>query len=193
MTEKQGLPICSFPSREEWAKWLEEQHAVSKGVWLKIAKKGAEPGTVSYAEALEVAICYGWIDGQKAKFDDQFWLQRFTPRSARSKWSRVNRDKATELIEKGAMKPAGQREVDRAKADGRWDAAYEAQSRAAVPGDLEQEFSRNPAAREFFETLDGTNRYAILFRIQDAKRPETRAKRIAKFVDMLNNHEKIYP
>ena len=140
-----------------------------------------------------MALCHGWIDGQKGKFDDDYWLQRFTPRRTRSKWSKVNRDKATKLIESGEMKPAGLREVERAKADGRWDAAYEAQSEATVPEDLRRELEKNEAAQEFFATLDSTNRYAILYRIQDAKKPETRARRIEKYVTMMNERRKLYP
>jgi len=140
-----------------------------------------------------VALCYGWIDGQRARFDERFFLQRFTPRKPRSKWSRVNREKVTKLIETGAMKPSGLREVELAKADGRWDTAYEPQSTATVPDDLLRELEKNDAARTFFPTLDSRNRYAILYQIQDAKRPETRARRIAKYVAMLAERKKLYP
>ena len=193
MSTKTDLPIIPFASREAWKEWLEEQHATSNGLWLKIAKKGSGVDTVSYAEALEVALCYGWIDGQKASFDEDYWLQRFTPRRPRSKWSKVNRQKATDLIERGEMKPAGLREVERAKADGRWDSAYDAQSAATVPDDLRRELEKNDKAREFFSTLDSRNRYAILYQIQDAKRPETRTRRIAKYVAMLAEQKKPYP
>ena len=162
-------------------------------MWLKIAKKGSGIETVTFPEALDVALCYGWIDGQRARFDERFFLQRFTPRKPRSKWSRVNREKVTKLIETGEMKPSGLREVDRAKADGRWDAAYEPQSTATVPDDLLRELEKNDAARTFFSTLDSRNRYAILYQIQDAKRPETRAWRIAKYVAMLAERKKLYP
>ena len=193
MSAKQDLPVIPFVSRDAWEAWLAEQHATSSGLWLKIAKRDSGIDTVSYAEALEVALCYGWIDGQKNKLDGDYWLQRFTSRKPRSKWSKVNCGKATELIEKGWMKPAGLREVEQAKADGRWDAAYEAQSTATVPDDLRRELERNDAAREFFSTLDSRNRYAILYRIQDAGKPETRARRIATYVAMLNERKKIYP
>jgi uncharacterized protein YdeI (YjbR/CyaY-like superfamily) len=193
MTERQGQPVIAFDSQAAFAAWLAEHHEASSGLWVKIAKKGSGHASVSYAEALEVALCYGWIDGQKAGVDDEHWLQRFTPRTARSKWSRVNRDKAQELIERGAMKPAGLREVQAAKADGRWEAAYAGQRAATVPDDLQRELDANPRARAFFATLDSANRYAILYRIQDAKRPETRARRIAKFVAMLEAHEKVHP
>jgi uncharacterized protein YdeI (YjbR/CyaY-like superfamily) len=193
MTTAADLPIIPFASREAWAAWLEEQHATSGGLWLKFAKKGSGLDTVTYAEAVEVALCYGWIDGQVRKLDEDHYLQRFTPRRARSRWSKINRQKATELIERGEMKPAGLREVERAKADGRWDAAYDAPSTATVPEDLRRELEKNEPAREFFETLDGRNRYAILYQIQDARRPETRARRIEKYVAMLGEGKKIYP
>jgi uncharacterized protein YdeI (YjbR/CyaY-like superfamily) len=182
-----------FASRDAWAAWLAAEHEQSDGVWVKIAKKAAGVDSVSYAEAVEVALCYGWIDGQKHSFDDDHWLQRFTPRTARSKWSKINREKATELIDCGAMRPAGLRAVERAKADGRWEAAYEAQSAATVPDDLRQALAAEPAARSFFATLDSRNRYAILYRVEDAKKPETRARRIEKYVAMLAAGEKIYP
>ncbi len=193
MTVKPELPIIPFASREAWEAWLEEQHAVSQGVWLKIAKKGSGIESVTFAEALDVVLCYGWIDSQADKFDGDYWLQRFTPRKPRSKWSQVNREKVTKLTEAGRMKPAGLREVERAKADGRWDAAYEPQSAATVPDDLRLELEKNEGAREFFEALNSTNRYAILYRIQDAKKPETRARRIAKYVEMLAERKKLYP
>jgi uncharacterized protein YdeI (YjbR/CyaY-like superfamily) len=186
------LPVVSFASQQAWRTWLDKNYSASSGVWLKIAKKGSGVTTVSYAEALEIALCYGWIDGQKGRFDERYFLQRFTPRRPRSKWSKINCAKVTELIEKGAMEPAGLREVERAKADGRWAAAYASQSSATVPDDLQQELDKNKKAREFFATLSSVNRYAILYRIQDAKRPETRARRIAKFVEMLTKHEAIH-
>ena len=181
-----------FASRDAWAAWLAAEHEQSDGVWLQIAKKASGIDSVSYAEALEVALCYGWIDGQKRSFDDDHWLQRFTPRRARSKWSKINREKATELIDCGAMRPAGLRAVERAKADGRWEAAYEAQSAATVPDDLRQALAAEPAARSFFATLDSRNRYAILYRVEDAKKPETRARRLEQFVAMLERGETLY-
>jgi len=175
MTAKSDLPIISFASRDAWGTWLAKHHATSNGLWLKIAKKGSGLETVSFAEALDVALSYGWIDSQADSFDERYWLLRFTPRRPRSKWSKRNRQKATELIEEGEMKPAGLREVEEAKADGRWDAAYDAQSTATVPDDLRRELEKYDKAREFFATLDSRNRYAILYQIQDAKKPETRA------------------
>ncbi|QIN83980.1 hypothetical protein GBA63_15995 [Rubrobacter tropicus] len=193
MAAKPELPIIPFASREAWETWLDGQHAVSEGLWLKIARKGSGIETVTFAEALDVALCYGWIDSQRSGFDGQYFLQRFTPRKPRSKWSKVNRGKVAKLIEAGRMKPAGLREVERARADGRWDAAYEPQSTMTVPDDLRLELEKSEEAREFFETLNSANRYAILHRIQDAKKPETRARRIAKFVAMLAERKKLYP
>ena len=193
MTSQPDLPILPFASRASWAAWLAENHETSNGVWLKIAKKGSGIETVSYAEALDAALCHGWIDGQKGRFDDCYWLQRFTPRRPRSKWSKVNREKATRLISDGEMQPAGLREVERARADGRWDAAYEAQSKATVPEDLRRELEKDEAAGAFFATLNSANRYAILYNIQDAKKPETRARRIGKYVAMLREGKKVHP
>jgi uncharacterized protein YdeI (YjbR/CyaY-like superfamily) len=193
MTAKPDLPILPFASRGAWEVFLEEQHAPSDGLWLKIAKKGSGIESVTYGQAVEVALCYGWIDGQARRFDEYYYLQRFTPRRPRSKWSKVNREKVTALMERGEIKAAGLREVERARADGRWDAAYDSPSTATVPEDLLRELEKNEQASEFFSELDGRNRYAILYQIQDAKRPETRARRIAKYVAMLAEREKPYP
>lgn len=190
MTNGPDLRILPFASRSEWEAWLEENHGNSDGIWIKFAKKSSGIETVTYAEALEEALCHGWIDGQTKRFDDSYWLQRFTPRRPRSKWSKVNREKVTGLIESGKMKPAGLREVERARADGRWDVAYESQSRATVPEDLQRELDENPEAAAFFETLGKSNRYAILYQIQDAKKPETRVQRIRKYLTMLNERRK---
>jgi uncharacterized protein YdeI (YjbR/CyaY-like superfamily) len=186
------LPILLFASQEEFEAWLEQNHAGAGGLWLKIAKKGSGVESVNYAEALELALCFGWIDSQKRGFDEAFFLQRFTPRRPRGKWSQINRAKAEELIAAGSMRPAGLAEVEAAKADGRWDAAYAGQRAATVPDDLEQELDRNKAAGEFFATLDSANRYAILYRLQEAKKPETRQKRLRKFIAMLERGEKIH-
>ena len=193
MTAKPDLPILPFASRGAWEVFLEEQHATSDGLWLKIAKKGSGIESVTYGQAVEVALCYGWIDGQARRFDEYYYLQRFMPRRPRSKWSKVNREKVTALMERGEIKAAGLREVEQARADGRWDAAYDSPSTATVPEDLLRELEKNEQASEFFSELDGRNRYAILYQIQDAKRPETRARRIAKYVAMLAEREKPYP
>jgi uncharacterized protein YdeI (YjbR/CyaY-like superfamily) len=190
---KDNLPIVVFEDAAAWEDWLEDYHAASKGVWLKTAKKSATVTTVTHAEALTSAICFGWIDGQRHPYDDTYYLQRFTPRTPRSKWSQVNREKATQLIKSHRVRPAGAAEVDKAKRDGRWDAAYEPQSRATIPDDFQRELDRNPEAKAFFDTLTGVNRYSFLYRIQDAKRPETRAKRIATFIAMLNERRTFYP
>ncbi|MEP6642823.1 MAG: YdeI/OmpD-associated family protein [Gaiellales bacterium] len=190
--EGRDLPVHSFASRTEWAKWLDREHDSSPGVWLAIARKHAGAESVSYAEALDVALCYGWIDGRKDRLDERTWLQRFTPRRARSRWSKRNSGLAEELIGRGEMAPAGMREIERARADGRWDAAYDSHSTATVPPDLLAALEHDEAARDFFAALDGNNRYAILYRIQEARRPETRARRIAKYVAMLSAGEKIH-
>jgi uncharacterized protein YdeI (YjbR/CyaY-like superfamily) len=193
-TKKSESPTIPFASRDAWEAWLEGQHATTpEGLWLKIAKKGSDIESVSYGQAVEVTLCYGWIDGQVRSFDEDYYLQRFTPRRPRSKWSKVNRKKVTKLMNRGEMKAAGLREVERAKADGRWDAAYDSPSSATVPEDLLRELEKNEKAREFFSELDGRNRYAILYQIQDAKRPETRARRIVKYVAMLAEQKKLYP
>jgi uncharacterized protein YdeI (YjbR/CyaY-like superfamily) len=183
----------AFASAAAFEAWLAERHATSDGLWIKFAKKGSGIPTVVYAEAVEASLRYGWIDGQVKRLDDDHYVQRFTPRRARSRWSKINRAKAEALIASGAMEPAGLAEVERAKADGRWDAAYDAPSTATVPDDLRAALDREPAAGEFFETIDSNNRYAILHRIQEAKRPETRARRIETFVAMLSRGETIHP
>jgi uncharacterized protein YdeI (YjbR/CyaY-like superfamily) len=185
-------PVKTFRTRAAWQKWLDGHHGDDVGMWMKFAKKGTGVTTVTYAEALEVALCYGWIDAQVKRLDETYYLQRFTPRRARSKWSKTNREAATRLIEAGQMQPSGLAAVESAKADGRWDAAYHSAANATVPEDLERALARNKKAREFFATLSAQNRYAILFRIQDAKRPETRARRIASFVEMLARGETVH-
>lgn len=187
------MPIVEFPHQEGWAVWLDKSHGKSPGVWLRLAKKDSGIPSVSYAEAVEVALCYGWIDGQKQSDSETAWLQRFTPRSKTSIWSKINRQKALALIESGQMKPAGLAEVERAKEDGRWEAAYDSPSSATVPADFQAALDGNARARAFFATLNGANRYAVLFRIQNVKKAETRAKRIQQFIQMLERHEKLHP
>lgn len=182
-----------FETQQNWEAWLKEHSTNTKGIWLKIAKKETGILSLSYSEALNVALCYGWIDGQKAPFDDQYWLQKFTPRSPRSIWSKANCGKATALLAEGKMQPLGIRQVELAKADGRWEAAYEGQSKITVPDDFQQELDKNQKAKDFFSTLDSRNRYAILFRIQTAKKLETRSARIQKFIEMLAKNQRIYP
>jgi uncharacterized protein YdeI (YjbR/CyaY-like superfamily) len=189
----EDLPKLPFPSRAEWEEWLEDNHATSEGVWIEIAKKGTGIESVRYPDVLESALCFGWIDGRREALDERYFLQRFSPRRPRSKWSRINRDKAERLIAEGRMRPAGLAEVERAKADGRWEAAYEGQRSSTVPDDLQRELDARPKAKAFFAELGSQNRYAILYRLQDARRPETRARRLAKFVAMLEAGETIYP
>jgi len=190
---RNDLPVIQFEGPQTWATWLDEHHATSSGVWLRIAKKASGMASVTYDQALEVALCYGWIDGQKKSYDQESWLQKFTPRGARSIWSKVNREKAKQLIARGAMQPAGLAAVEQAKQDGRWEAAYDSQRSASVPSDFQAALDQHEEARAFFATLNSRNRYAILFRIQTAKKPETRAKRIEQFIRMLANHETLYP
>jgi uncharacterized protein YdeI (YjbR/CyaY-like superfamily) len=191
--ELDGLPVLAFAGPGQLERWLEANHATAAGLWLQLAKRDSGIESVTYAEALEHALCFGWIDGQKRGLDERSWLQRFTPRGPRSKWSRINRDKAEELIERGRMRPAGAAQVERARGDGRWERAYEGQRSATVPEDLQSELEHKPAALAFFQTLNSVNRYAIIYRVGEAKRPETRARRIAKFVAMLEAHEQIHP
>ena len=183
----------TFTSQEAWEAWLETHAEAVTGVWLRIAKRSADQSTVSYAQALESALCYGWIDGQKKAESEHYWLQRFTPRTAKSIWSKINKAKAEALISDGKMRPSGLRAIDLAKRDGRWEAAYSSASTSTVPDDLQQALDANPKAGQFFATLNSQNRYAILFRIQNVKKAETRAKKIAQFIDMLNKGEKLHP
>jgi uncharacterized protein YdeI (YjbR/CyaY-like superfamily) len=186
------LPTLLFADAAALEAWLEDNHTTADGVWLKIAKKGAPEPSVTYAEALEVALCFGWIDSQKRGLDATHFLQRFTPRRPRGRWSKINREKAEALLEAGKVRPAGLAEVEAAQADGRWEAAYEGQRTAKVPEDLQRELDASPTAAEFFAGLDGANRYAILYRLAEAKKPETRERRLRKFVAMLERGEKLH-
>ena len=182
-----------FKDQSAWSAWLDKNHARSSGIWLRIAKKNSGLQSVSYAEAIDAALCYGWIDGQKRSEGEEAWLQRFCPRSAKSIWSKINREKAVALIKSGRMMPAGEQAIEEAKGNGRWESAYDSPSRAAVPDDFESALKTSLKAKTFFETLDRANRYAVLFRIQTAKKPETRARNIQKFIAMLERGEKIHP
>ena len=187
------MPVVAFATTDAWTAWLDTHHASSRGVWMKIAKKGSDEHSITYAEALEIALAYGWIDGQKGAHDDAWWLQKFTPRGAKSIWSTINRAKALALIEAGKMTKAGLAEVERAQKDGRWARAYEPQSKATVPADLAAALAASPRAKAFFATLESRNRYAVLWRVSTAKTEATRGKWIAKLVAMLARHEKIHP
>jgi uncharacterized protein YdeI (YjbR/CyaY-like superfamily) len=192
MNELKGLKILTFATRADWDGWLAGDGAHSAGIWLKFAKKDSGIPCVGKAEAIETALAHGWIDGQLQPFDDRFWLVRFTPRGPKSKWSQINRATAERLIASGGMQPAGMTEVEAAKADGRWEGAYAPQATATVPDDLAAALDDNPAAKAFFDTLKGANRYAVLYRIHDAKTAKTRAERIAKFVAMLARGETLH-
>jgi uncharacterized protein YdeI (YjbR/CyaY-like superfamily) len=180
-----GPALLEFPDQAAWEAWLEQHHDSAAEAWLKFAKKGAPRQTVTQAQALQAALCFGWIDGQVGRVDEHFYRQRFTQRRPRSKWSQINRQSALALIERGRMRPSGLEQVRRAQADGRWDAAYEPQARASVPDDFAAALADNPDAEAFFATLTGVRRYAFLYRIADAKRAETRAKRIRQYVELL--------
>jgi len=192
MTMPDELPMLPFASAAAWEAWLDAEHARADGVWLKIAKRDSGIATVTYAQALDVALCFGWIDGQKRGFDATWFLQRFTPRKRGSRWSKINVGHVERLIAAGRMRPAGLVQVEAARADGRWEAAYDGQRSAAVPPDLQAALDANPAAAAFFATLRGANRYGILYRVQEAKRPETRARRIASFTAMLADGQTLH-
>ena len=183
----------TFANQSEWESWLKLNEGAAAGVWLRLAKKAADQPTVSYAEAVESALCHGWIDGKKQAEGEHYWLQRFTPRTTKSIWSKINKAKAEALISAGRMQLAGMRQIDRAKQDGRWDAAYSSASTSTVPDDLQKALDANKKAKAFFAMLNGQNRYAVLFRIQNVKKAETRAKKIAQFVEMLANGKKLHP
>ena len=187
-----GLPVLLFDDQSNWHNWLEENHEQTHGIWLKLAKKSSGKSSVSYSEALDEALCYGWIDGQKQTYNNKFWLQKFTPRGPKSIWSKVNVTKAEELIKSGLMRPSGLEAVESAKKDGRWKAAYDSPSSATVPEDFQIALDSSPKAKQFFETLNRVNVYAFCWRIQTAKKPETRKARIEKFIDMLNKGEKLH-
>ena len=190
---KRDLPVIAFKSQQAWDAWLASQPVHAQGLWLKLAKKSSGIASVSKAEAVDTALCHGWIDGQLDSLDDKYWLVRFTPRQAGSKWSEKNRDRALQLIESGRMQAAGLKEIERAQKDGRWNAAYASQAAAEVPDDLRDALAKNKKARLFFETLDRANRYAIVYRIHNARKPETRVARIEKFVAMLTAGETLHP
>ncbi len=186
------LSILPFASQSKWTDWLAKQHDKSAGVWLKLAKKDSGISSVTYAEALDIALCYGWIDGQKKSFDEKYFLQKFTPRRPKSIWSKINVEKVERLIASGQMKPAGLKAIEAAKADGRWAQAYSSQKNISVPEDFQSALDRNKKAKTFFETLNSANRYSFLFRIETAQKAETRARRIQQFVEMLEKGEKFH-
>jgi len=186
---KSDLPILPFASQSKWASWLSKQHDKAAGLWLKLAKKDSGIPSLTYDEAVESALCYGWIDSQKGSFDDKYWLQKFTPRGPKSMWSKVNTEKAEKLIKSGEMKPAGLKTVQAAKEDGRWARAYHSQKTATVPADFQTALNKNKKAKSFFETMKASNRYVFLFRLQAVKSADTRARKIGQFIEMLERKE----
>ena len=193
MDPKPDDPLEFFAKAADFERWLRRHHAKASCVWVKYAKKKSKIPSIDWNEAVDVALCYGWIDGQAKALDETYAIQRFTPRGRRSRWSKRNRDRVARLTKAGRMQPAGVAEVERAKADGRWDAAYDSPAQAKVPDDLAAALARAAAAKQFFDSLSSTNRYAILYRLQEAKKPETRARRLDKLVAMLKNREKLHP
>jgi uncharacterized protein YdeI (YjbR/CyaY-like superfamily) len=193
MDPKSDDPVELFAKPADFERWLRKHHAKASCVWVKYAKKKSGIASIDWDEAVDVALCYGWIDGQSKSLDDTYSLQRFTPRGKQSKWSKLNRQRVARLTTAGRMKPAGLAEVARAKADGRWAAAYDSAANAKVPPDLAKALARSAKAKTLFDSLSSTNRYSILYRLQTAKRPETRARRLEQFIEMLTKGEKLHP
>jgi len=192
MVEKKELQVISFKTQKEFGTWLDKQHGLQEGIWLRYFKKDSKIKTITYAEALDVALCYGWIDGQAKKYDEDSWLQKFTPRRQRSVWSKRNIENVERLIKEGRMKPAGIKEIERAKQDGRWDNAYDSPSKMEIPADFLQELKKDAKAEKFFATLNKSNKYAITWRLQTAKKEETRQRRLKKIMEMLSKGEKFH-
>jgi uncharacterized protein YdeI (YjbR/CyaY-like superfamily) len=193
MDPKPGDPVLPFETAVAFERWLAKKHRSASVVWIKHARKETGVPSITWSEAVDVALCYGWIDGQAKSLDDRHFIQRYTPRRATSVWSKLNRERVGRLIAAGRMQPAGLAEIERAKADGRWDAAYDSPKTATVPDDLVRALAKRPAAKAAFATLDATNRYAILHRLMIAKQPATRARRLATFVDMLEAGKTLHP
>ena len=192
ISKKDNLPVLTFKTAKEWEKWIGKNYASSQGIWLRFYKKVSGVPSVTYPEAVEVSLCYGWIDGQANKYDEKSYLQRFTPRRPKSIWAKKNIERVTSLIASGKMKPAGLKEVEAAKADGRWEMAYDSPATMEIPGDFLAALSKNPKAKKFFETLNKTNRYSIAWRLQTAKKTETREKRMKTILEMLSKKEKFH-
>jgi uncharacterized protein YdeI (YjbR/CyaY-like superfamily) len=193
MDPKPGDAVEFFAKPADFERWLRKHHAKASCIWVKYAKKKSGILSIDWNQAVDIALCYGWIDGQSKSLDETYAIQRFTPRGSRSNWSKLNRERVARLMKAGLMQPSGLAEVERAKADGRWDAAYDSLATAKVPDDLAKALAKSAKAKKFFDTLSSRNRYAILYRLQEAKKPETRQRRLAKFVDMLNKGETLYP
>lgn len=192
METLKDLPILLFKSEDDWRLWLGKNYSQSQGVWLKIAKKDSGVTSVSYLEALDQALCYGWIDGQLQRYDQQYYLQKFTPRRPKSIWSKANIAKTATLIAEGKMQPSGLAAIEHAKQNGQWQRAYDSSSSMSTPADFQAALDKNPTAKEFFRTLKKANTYAFNWRVQTAKTAEIRQSRIEKFIQMLNNHEKLH-
>jgi uncharacterized protein YdeI (YjbR/CyaY-like superfamily) len=190
--DNSDLPVISFETPVEWAKWLNENHASSRGIWLRFYKKASGIKTILYAEALDEALCYGWIDGQVKTFDEQSYLQRFTSRRPKSNWSKRNTENIARLEKSGRMRPSGLKEVEAAKTDGRWNKAYDSPTEMEVPDDFLKELAKNKEALAFFESLNKINKYAVAWRLQTAKKPETRARRMKVILEMMGRREKLY-
>jgi uncharacterized protein YdeI (YjbR/CyaY-like superfamily) len=193
MDPKSDDPVEFFAKPADFERWLRKHHAKASCVWVKYATKKSGIASIDWDQAVDVALCYGWIDGQAKSLDETYSLQRFTPRRKQSKWSKLNRERVARLTKAGRMQPAGLAEVERAKADGRWDAAYDSPANAKVPDDLAKALAKSAKAKKFFDSLSSANRYAILYRLHAAKKPETRARRLEKFIEMLNKGEKLHP
>lgn len=191
-TSKKELPVIAFKSQKEWERWLDRNHSKPDGVWVQFFKKDSGIKALVYAEALDGALCYGWIDGQSKSYDEKSWIQKFTQRRSRSIWSKRNRENIERLIKAGKMKPAGLKEVEAAKADGRWERAYESPGSMEVPADFKKKLSKYKKAKTFFETLNKTNKYAIAWRLETAKKPETRERRMKVILEMLKKGQKIH-
>jgi uncharacterized protein YdeI (YjbR/CyaY-like superfamily) len=193
MDPKAGDALEYFATPADFERWLRKHHAKASCIWVKYAKKKSGIPSIDWNQAVDVALCYGWIDGQAKSLDETYSMQRFTPRASRSKWSKLNRERIARLTKAGLMQPAGLAEVERAKADGRWEAAYDSPANAMVPDDLAKALARSAKAKKFFDSLSSTNRFAILYRLQEAKKPETRVRRLEKYIQMLKKGEKLYP
>jgi uncharacterized protein YdeI (YjbR/CyaY-like superfamily) len=193
MDPKPDDAVELFATPEDFDRWLSKHRAKASCIWVRYAKKKSGIASIDWNQAVDVALCHGWIDGQAKSLDETYSLQRFTPRGPRSKWSKLNRERVARLTKEGRMQPAGLAEVERAKADGRWDAAYDSPANAKVPEDLAKALAKSAKAKKFFDSLNAQNRYAILYRLHEAKKPETRARRLEKFVEMLKKGEKLHP
>lgn len=192
MSEAKSLPVKVFASPEKWNDWLSKRHSSADGIWVRMYKKGTGKKSVTYAEALDEALCYGWIDGLKKSYDEESWIQKFTPRRAKSLWSKRNREHIARLVKEGRMKPSGMKEVEKAKKDGRWEQAYDSAKNMEVPADFLKELKKSKKAYEFFKTLNKANLYAIGWRLQTAKKPETREKRMKILLEMMKEGRKIH-